>query len=192
MLDTIYKLIFVWVLVFIGNILCPLASFAAIYDTTYDTSYTTTTAPTTIAKHTVATRAVPHAETSLRSVASDQSQSLFGQSRSFLATKGGGDKLYRGVGKNHPGYKDATRGTAKPRKPLTGHTDPELHNAGDTKSKFTSWTTDRDVAKTFAGDDGVILETSVPTSKQVPSPDKFCESEVLIKGAVKGAKVTKP
>ncbi|MBN2249391.1 MAG: hypothetical protein JW682_03515 [Campylobacterales bacterium] len=63
---------------------------------------------------------------------------------------------------------------------------------GDTKSQFTSWTTDRNTAKRFSGRDGVILESKFTKEQQITSPDNYRESEVLIQGTVKDAKVTTP
>lgn len=100
-----------------------------------------------------------------------------------------GTTLYRGVNNEHPGFQDALEGTANPR---GGSADPLSHNLGDTRSEFTSWTTDRGVAKEFADEGGVILEKSFKPSEMIRSPDRFGESEVLIKGPVTGAKVTWP
>ena len=103
-----------------------------------------------------------------------------------------GSTVYRGVRSTHPGYKNATQGIANPRRSIFGHKNPALHNAGNTKSKFTSWTTDRNIAKRFSGNDGVILETTVPKSRLIFTPDKFQEKERLILGPVRNAKVTRP
>ncbi|MCV6638487.1 RHS repeat-associated core domain-containing protein [Candidatus Albibeggiatoa sp. nov. NOAA] len=101
-------------------------------------------------------------------------------------------KLYRGVKPSHPGYKNATQGVTKPRRSVLGHSNAAKHNAGNTKSKLTSWSTDRNVAKRFSRDNGVILEIEVPVKNTILSPDKFNEAEVLLKGTIKGAKVTYP
>lgn len=100
--------------------------------------------------------------------------------------------LYRGVKNTHPGFQEAVQGVARPRQPLTGHADPTRHNLGDTRSKFVSFTTDRNVARQFAGKEGVVLEARVPRSRTVASPDFFNENEVLVLGDVSGAKVTNP
>ena len=97
-------------------------------------------------------------------------------------------KLFRGVPKDHPKFGEAQKGAATP---FGGHEDPKLHNTMDTHSEFTSWTTDIEVAKKFAGEGGVILEKNVPVSRTVKSPDAYGEKEVLIRGPVRGAKVTK-
>jgi hypothetical protein len=102
------------------------------------------------------------------------------------------NKIYRGVAVNHPGYEDALKGIAKPRNPSSNRT-PESHNAGNTDSSYTSWTRNRETASAFSREDGIILEfeTGMPGVTYVWSPDKYYESEVLIQGTVKGAKVTR-
>ncbi|WP_235883971.1 putative T7SS-secreted protein [Saccharopolyspora elongata] len=102
--------------------------------------------------------------------------------------------LYRGVPYGHPGYEDALNGRALP---WGGHTDPGLHNGGDTRSEFTSWTTDLDgVARDAAGDGngpGVVLRipnADAPGYTRVESQDIYGESEVLIQGPVSGAEVS--
>ena len=97
--------------------------------------------------------------------------------------------IYRGVTEGHPGYRAALEGKAIPR---GGHSDPVLHNMGDTESVFTSWTTDRSMADFFAtkyGGPGVRLELTVPQSRVGWSPNVHQEAEVLLKGPVSGAKV---
>lgn len=107
--------------------------------------------------------------------------------------RGGEDfvTVFRGVRPSHPGFKNAQNGVAKPRSPLLGHSDPARHNAGDTKSKFVSVTTNRSVAKRFSEKDGVIIESQVQRSRLISSPDKFEEAESLIRGTLKG-NVTDP
>lgn len=61
-----------------------------------------------------------------------------------------------------------------------------------TKSKFVSWTKKREIAKRFAGHDGVILEIQADPSCLILTPDKYGEAEVLIQGKIHGAKVTLP
>jgi RHS repeat-associated protein len=97
--------------------------------------------------------------------------------------------LFRGVGNDHPFFEDATNGTARP---FGGHSDPLLHNQGNTFSEFTSWSTQRSVAVEATGGDGVVLQQMFRVSRLVRSPDLYGESEVLIRGVVTGAKVTKP
>ncbi len=97
---------------------------------------------------------------------------------------------YRGVGRNHPGYADALKGKVNPRNP-NGTATPEQHNLGNTTdSPYTSWTRDPDVARRFAGPDGVVLR--VPRGEGSPykfewSPDVYYEQEILIRGPVCGA-----
>lgn len=109
-----------------------------------------------------------------------------------------GSPIFRGVPRTHHAFEDALRGTARPGN-LRGHIDAELHNLGaTTNSQFTSWTRSREVARSYAGEDGVILEwhTGLPppdaTWRFVWSPDEFREEEILIQGLLEGAKVTKP
>lgn len=52
--------------------------------------------------------------------------------------------LYRGVNESHPGFSKAEKGVAVPR---GGKAWAASYNAGNTSSKFTSWTTNRDVAE---------------------------------------------
>jgi hypothetical protein len=66
------------------------------------------------------------------------------------------------------------------------------HNLGDTQSPFTSWTTNPEVARGFAGRNGVVLRIPYGPGDGygiVGSPDLFGESEVLIEGIVRGAVV---
>lgn len=97
---------------------------------------------------------------------------------------------YRGVGRDHPGYDDALQGKVNPRNP-NGTATPEQHNLGNTTdSPYTSWTRDPDIARRFAGPDGVVLR--VPRGEGSPykfewSPDVFYEQEILIRGPVCGA-----
>ena len=99
-----------------------------------------------------------------------------------------GGLLFRGVAKTHPGYEDALNGVAKPRGGLASAAE---HNAGDTRSEFTSWTTDRSTAESFSYPGGVVL--SVPkasvANRVFGSPDLYDEFEILIRGPVSGARV---
>ena len=106
------------------------------------------------------------------------------------------DKLYRGVDSSHHAYQEATSGQAWPGD-ILGHTDGVAHNAGLTEdSNLTSWTTDYETAAQFASDRscGVILEIDrdAVRHRETPSPDKFDESEVLVRGLVSGARVIWP
>jgi hypothetical protein len=105
---------------------------------------------------------------------------------SSVAAEGGADDshLYRGVATDHPGYQDALNGNSIPR---GGDASALEHNLGDTNSPFTSWTTDAEVAKEFAGSDGVILRIANaqgPGYNLVTSPYLFGESQVLVEGNV--------
>ncbi|QFV00187.1 hypothetical protein KDY119_03722 [Luteimicrobium xylanilyticum] len=109
-----------------------------------------------------------------------------------------GSGIFRGVGKGHPGYEDALKGDSFPRNP-DGLASAEEHNLGNTAdSPFTSWTSDYNVARRFAGEDGVILRLpkgSPPAGapwKFEWSPDVWMEREILIKGPVQGAQVVLP
>lgn len=95
--------------------------------------------------------------------------------------------LYRGVATHHPGYEDAVQGVARPR---GGPASALEHNLGDTRSEFTSWTTDPEVARGFAGN-GVVLRVPMSSvrGQVVRSPDYFGESEVLLRGPVHGGEV---
>lgn len=109
--------------------------------------------------------------------------------------------LYRGVNESHPGFSNALEGRAVPR---GGRATAAEHNAGDTASDLTSWTTNRDVARNYAlrpDGSGVVLEVTVPASSTVASPSLLNiqlrgtntvvnESEVLLRGRITDAKVT--
>ncbi len=100
--------------------------------------------------------------------------------------------VYRGVASDHPGLPAALEGKAFPR---GGHSDPGFHNAGNTNSEFTSWTTSQSVADEFAtsgGPGGVTLRQQVPRSKLIASPDAHGESEFLRLGPAEGADVLSP
>lgn len=106
--------------------------------------------------------------------------------------------LYRGVAEDHHVYAEALKGEAWPGD-ILGHEDALLHTAGSTGgSRMTSWTTDPKVAQRFATNDGtvpgVILKTTLEehAHKVVPNEIRVGdESEVLIRGIVSGAEVTK-
>lgn len=66
------------------------------------------------------------------------------------------------------------------------------HSLGDTRSEFTSWTTDPEVVKGMtypAG--GVVLRISQSSvvGRLVQSPDLFDESEIQIRGTVTGGEL---
>ncbi|MEV7232199.1 polymorphic toxin-type HINT domain-containing protein, partial [Polymorphospora sp. NPDC051019] len=100
--------------------------------------------------------------------------------------------FFRGVDEQHPGYADALNGTARPR---GGHSDWARHNAGDTESEFTSWTSNRSTAERHAtkmSGRGVVLMVRRGSRAIIDMEffglDKFGESEVLIEGIVQGAR----
>jgi len=98
--------------------------------------------------------------------------------------------VYRGVSQYHPGLLDALQGIARPRGGLSS---PARHNKGYTDSEFTSWTTNKKVAESYAiinGPGGVLLHKRVKPIDLIESPNQFKESEVLIKGIVKNANVS--
>ena len=111
--------------------------------------------------------------------------------RDAATNSGNNVDVYRGVPAKHPGLAEAKLGNATPR---GGHSSPARHNEFDTKSEFTSWTTDSKVAERFAntqGSGGVVLKQSVDRSSLIRSPDVYKESEVLRRGPVSGASVNK-
>jgi len=110
--------------------------------------------------------------------------------------------LYRGVNSTSPAFEAATEGSATPR---GGNATAAEHNAGNTNSEFTSWTTNPEVAKNYAlrtSGEGVVMEKTVPNSSMIESPNsepiflkqspgvQVSESEVLLKGNITGAKTT--
>ena len=100
--------------------------------------------------------------------------------------------VYRGVHAEHPDLPNALNGQAFP---IGGHASPYLHNQGNNASVYTSWSTNRGVAETFAngsGPGGVVLQQRVPANQLIKSPDKFKEFEVLRPGPISGATPTKP
>lgn len=97
--------------------------------------------------------------------------------------------LYRGVGKEHPGFELATQGIAVPR---GGNASSEQHSAGNTASIFTSWSMSRGVANGFAGENGVVLSKQFkPSQMVIPNTEFPNEHEILVPGVVRGANVTK-
>ncbi len=117
--------------------------------------------------------------------------------------------LYRGVNSSAGrAYERGRNGIVKPRGGLFGHSNAIRHNRsqnGTIKSRFTSWTTNKDVAKNFAlrpTGKGVVLTIRTEASKTIASPNTksvllvhksptvVSEDEVLIKGTIKGASVS--
>jgi len=107
------------------------------------------------------------------------------------------EKLYRGVPGN--GTEKANlgaQGIAKPRGTALDPKSLENHVMGaDANAGVTSWTTDRNVAKSFSGDEGTIIEVdkSAVANQVVPRPpvQKYgAEKEVLLKGTIQGKPTT--
>jgi hypothetical protein len=96
------------------------------------------------------------------------------------------------TGIQHPAYDDAAQGVVRPR---GGHNDPALHNGGDNRSVFTSWSSDERIVRDFASEEngpGVVQRipnTDGPGYSRVPSPDVYGEAEVLVRGPVLNAEV---
>lgn len=101
------------------------------------------------------------------------------------------------MAQGHNAFADAQHGIASPGD-VAGHADVFAHNAGDTwTSRLTSWSTEREVARGFAGKNGVILQTSLKEMQArgvniLGSPDEFDEAEVLLEGRIAGLQVTQP
>ncbi|MBQ4820018.1 hypothetical protein J8M14_08080 [Aquimarina sp. MMG016] len=110
--------------------------------------------------------------------------------------------IYRGVNSSAgKAYTNALNGIVKSRGGIFGHSNTLLHNTGlngTINSKFTSWTTDIDVALNYAyrtNGNGVLLKLDIPKSMLFKSPDlktinlfhkpgtMVSESEWLLKGA---------
>jgi RHS repeat-associated protein len=127
--------------------------------------------------------------------------------------------LYRGVNEKHTAYADALLGTAKPNRrwwqfwkssPATPYEHNTVQDA-TLSSVFTSWSRNPLVAENYALRDqnigamissGVILQAEIPISRTYPSPDlhkvlhitkgiELPEDEVLVRGVIRGAKVTR-
>lgn len=101
-----------------------------------------------------------------------------------------GIQLYRGLSGDHPQLKTYLEtGEVVPR---GGSASVYEHVMGNTQSNYTSWSTNIEVAKEFAGPNGTILtvntadipNTIIPTYEWSP----FDEFEILIEGIIKGAK----
>ncbi|WP_234542265.1 RHS repeat-associated core domain-containing protein [Streptomyces shenzhenensis] len=107
--------------------------------------------------------------------------------------------LYRGVSTASPAYDDAVQGVAKPR---GGNASMEAHHDGNTDSIYTSWTTSKQTALSYARGaaegrrdlPGVILQVKLPLGQPVYpsimfSTDLWESNENLVEGLVRGAKV---
>jgi hypothetical protein len=110
--------------------------------------------------------------------------------------------LYRGVSANHPTIDLARQGIVVPGN-VDGVVTEAAHNYGGVAadSPFTSWSRSLDVALDHAlkeGPDGVVLVAPVgappPGSSWswALSPDRYFESEVLMRGIRTGLEVIKP
>lgn len=97
--------------------------------------------------------------------------------------------VYRGVSKDHHYFNLAKEGIVVPRN-LLGTTDIDMHNYGTSNSALSSWTRNKAVAETHAGEDGIVLEASVPGNRIGWSPDIWYEQEVLVRGITCASKVS--
>jgi hypothetical protein len=104
--------------------------------------------------------------------------------------------VFRGVPSDHinPGiWANALGGKAIP---IGGHADAAAHAAGNTRSVFTSWTTDINVARDAAtgngrGVPGVVLKDMLPRStvQNLMNPHGLPGESELLRGSVEGANV---
>lgn len=78
---------------------------------------------------------------------------------------------------------------------ITGHEDAFDHTGGDVMSIWTSWTTDRKIAVSFANNKGIGFSSGVVLTKVFKKSDltvptlNLGEEEWLVPGIVTGAKV---
>lgn len=82
----------------------------------------------------------------------------------------------------HPGFEDSKSGVVDP---PGGEATPYEHNNGATNTNYSSWTINQGVATWWAGrgdGPGILLQTEVPVSSLVLSPDLAFEGEVLLEG----------
>ncbi|MFJ8062948.1 DUF6531 domain-containing protein [Streptomyces sp. NPDC096142] len=107
--------------------------------------------------------------------------------------------LYRGVSTASPAYDDAVQGIAKPR---GGSAGMEAHHDGNTDSIYTSWTTSKQTALSYARGaaegrsdlPGVILQVKLPLGQPVYpsimfSTELWESNENLVEGLVRGARI---
>jgi hypothetical protein len=80
-MSVIFKTIATWVLVFLGSLLLPFVSLAAVSGTTYEIPCVDTTLPATTTDHTTTT------ETTQQNIASNQAQAISGLSLLLLVPK---------------------------------------------------------------------------------------------------------
>ncbi|MDQ0066045.1 hypothetical protein J2T03_001928 [Chryseobacterium lathyri] len=115
--------------------------------------------------------------------------------------------LYRGVSSrifhnDNTQYMNAHLGIAIPKgyyqvSTLFGpHRDMESHAGGDNYSIWTSWSSDKEVARNFANGiafgkavPGIIMSKNFKVGNAIPNPFTLGESEWLVPGVVYGAKV---
>jgi len=106
---------------------------------------------------------------------------------------------YRGYHAKHPSLHHARQGLVISGNP-NGTVTPEIHNRGgqSENSPFTSWTTNREIARDYAqrnGKGGLVLRVPVQGPKEGDSwsweysPDVYGEGEILLRGERSGATV---
>ena len=99
-----------------------------------------------------------------------------------------GQYNYRGIHKGHPEWDNALRGKVVPGN-INSKLTADEHNLGDfsANSPYTSWTDDPNIARRFAGEDGVILRVRTGAPKAGDtwswdiSIDDYFEIEILLK-----------
>lgn len=98
--------------------------------------------------------------------------------------------LYRGLHAGHPDMNNALKGEVHPR---GGNRSEAEHIAGLNDSRYTSWTTDREIAERFAGKGGLILKKEfvdheydlICVAEKFPNLEEvMAESEFLISGII--------
>ncbi|AWH88637.1 hypothetical protein [Limnobaculum parvum] len=100
---------------------------------------------------------------------------------------------YRGVHLGHPEWDNALNGKVVPGN-INSQLSAEEHNLGGFSdiSPFTSWTDNPNIARYFAGDDGIILRVPTGSPKSGDnwswkiSMDEYLEREILLKGPRSG------
>ncbi|MFG2311941.1 RHS repeat-associated core domain-containing protein [Streptomyces sp. NPDC048566] len=120
-------------------------------------------------------------------------------SLSSIAEEPGFNYLYRGVSTESPAYNSAVHGIAEPR---GGSASMQTHHDGNTDSIYTSWSTSKQTALTYARGaaegrsdlPGVILQVKLPLGQPIYpsimfSTELWESNESLVEGIVRGAKV---
>lgn len=110
-----------------------------------------------------------------------------------------GTYLFRGIRKGHPHEAQALRGEVVSGN-VTSLISTFAHNSGAvSNSPYTSWSGNVDIAKQFAGQDGIILRVKAGAPEPgehwswVMSEDQFWENEVLMKGTrTRGIEIFRP